>query len=123
MQERLSFYSSEEKQKIKKSIHNKLKNIFKDIEKSKYKVVEDLIEQVSFMGAELKDLSEIIKRDGSIEEYQNGKWQKGIKLSAATQAHSTIIKNYNTSLKQLTELLKTDDKDTDDGFDEFLKTK
>jgi len=123
MQEQLTFYSSEEKSKIKTSIHSKLKKVFKDLDKTKYKVVEDLIEQVAFMGAELKDLSEIIKRDGSIEEYQNGKWQKGIKLSAATQAHSTIIKNYNTALKQLTELLKSDGKDLDDGFDDFLNNK
>lgn len=40
----------------------KIKELFKDVEKSKQTIVEGLIEQACFMYVQLKDLNEIINR-------------------------------------------------------------
>lgn len=123
MNEKIGFYSQAEKEKMQKAMLKKLTDIFKELDKDKCEIAKDLIEQVSFMACELKDLKQIILRDGSIEEYQNGRFQKGIKKSASVEVYNSILKNYTTCLKQLFDLIKADGGDVDDGFDDFINAK
>ena len=83
----------------------KLKKIFKNIEKDKKNLVDKLIESAAFMTVELRKLEDFINENGVVEEYKNGKDQYGTKTSSQAQVYNTMIKNYTSIIKQLTELL------------------
>ena len=118
------FYTQEEREKLNKQAIKKLTSIFKDLDKNKFSVIKSLIESVAFMSVQLKELEGVIKRDGAIEEYRNGRFQSGLKKSVAVEVYNSLIKNYSTCLKQLIDVLKSDFDETNenigDKFDEFL---
>lgn len=93
-----------------KTKQNKLKKIFKDIEENKKNLVLDLVYQASFMSVKLEDLSEDIMINGIKEEYKNGENQFGYKERVEMKMYNTIVKNYTSIIKQLTELLPEDQK-------------
>ena len=72
------------------------------------------------MSAELQDLKELIKQNGSVEFYKNGANQYGRKKSAAVEVYNAMIKNFAAILKQLYDLLPKNDTEPDDGFNYFL---
>ena len=96
---------------------SKLKKIFKDIEDSKKKTAEKLIENVAFMAESLDQLQEIIKEKGFTEEYQNGANQYGVKKCSEVEIYNTMIKNYSSVIKQLVDLLPNG---SGSGGDELL---
>ncbi len=118
------FYTQEEREKLNKQAVKKLTSIFKDLDKNKFSVIKSLVESVAFMSVQLKELEGVIKRDGAIEEYRNGRFQSGLKKSVAVEVYNSLIKNYSTCLKQLIDVLKSDFDETSenigDKFDEFL---
>lgn len=83
----------------------KLEEIFKDIEPGKQKVVEKLIANAAFMAESLDKLQEIIREKGFTEEYQNGANQSGVKKCSEVEIYNTMVKNYSSVIKQLTDLL------------------
>lgn len=91
------------KAKIKKKT-KELTKIFENLDENKKKVIETLIERAAFMTVHLAELEEELNRDGWTEEYQNGQNQKGLKKSAAAEAHVSLVKNLAAIIKQLTEL-------------------
>ena len=75
------------------------------------------------MAASLCELREIINEKGYTEEYQNGANQKGIKKCSEVEIYNTMIKNYMSAIKQLTDLLPKETQreiSQDDGFEEFV---
>lgn len=110
-------------ERIKKEIR-KLNGLFKNIEPKLKKVVQPLIEKAAFMSVTLDDLQNHINENGVTEEYQNGKEQWGIKKSPQVEIYNTMIKNYSSVIKQLTDLVpKEAPKEEDDGFCEFVNSK
>lgn len=95
-----------------------LRSKFNDIEENKLKAVSSIIENVAFMNVTLQDLQDDINLNGAIEKYKNGDKQWGLKANPAIQAYNTMIKNYSSLMKQLTDLLPGNDADDDDGFDD-----
>lgn len=83
----------------------KLKKIFKNISKDKKDLVQKLIESAAFMTVELTKLENYISIHGVSETYQNGENQSGKKMSTEASAYNTMIKNYTSIIKQLTDLL------------------
>ena len=118
--DRTSFYSEKKKQTFITNEKTRLTKIFKDIPADKKKLITPLIDELSFMFAELKDLKELIKRDGSVESYKNGANQYGKQKSAAVEVYNTMIKNYASINKQLVDLLPKGEAPVDDGMDDFL---
>ena len=116
----ISFFTKEQKEEIIKKETKKLDKIFKNIDENKLKIVNPLIHQCAFMSAELQDLKELIKQNGSVEFYKNGANQYGRKKSAAVEVYNAMIKNFAAILKQLYELLPKNDTEPDDGFNDFL---
>lgn len=112
--------SQKNKEKEIKKERKKLQEIFKNVEKNKLDIVEQTIEQVAFMGIELLDLKEIIKRDGMVELYANGAKQYGKKQSAASQAYNALFKVYTSCIKQLIDLLPVEDNSQKSKVLEFL---
>lgn len=111
-----------QQKEIKKQI-TKLKKICASIDAEKLKAVESLIENIAFMAVTLKELQQDITENGAVEEYQNGENQWGKKVSSAAQVYNSMIKNYTSCIKQLIDLLPKEDRNIDDGFEEFLKLK
>lgn len=98
----------------------RLKKIFKNIPKSRQKAAEELINNAAFMEEQLVVLQENIKQNGCVEEYRNGATQFGYKKSVHVDVYNTMIKNYNTVIKQLLDLLPEADKEENDELMAFL---
>ena len=110
-----------EKEKLIKKEINRLKKIFKDISKDRKETVISLIDKAAFMSVTLEELQDNININGVIDKYQNGANQWGTKKSPEVEVYNTMIKNYSTIIKQLTDLLPKDvPKTEDDGFDDFV---
>lgn len=71
---------------------------------NKREVAESLLDKIVFMETELDKLQTAIKEKGWVEAYQNGANQFGLKKSTEGDVYNTLIKNYNTTLKQLLDI-------------------
>lgn len=91
-------------EKIKKE-YNRLKRIFRDLDKNKLQTVESLIKNAAFMAVSLEELQEIINIEGYTVEYQNGANQSGTKQSDAVKTHIAMTKNHAAIIKQLCEMV------------------
>lgn len=80
---------------------------FETLPAEKLKVAEDLIGQAAFMAVELEDLAEIISEEGMVEEYQNGKSQRGRKISSNAKMYSALIGKYNAIITRLLKIVPT----------------
>lgn len=98
------YSDKQRKSKIKKE-QKRLEEIFKNIDTSKKKIVEKLIEDAAFMGVTLEETRQIIARDGVIETYQNGENQKGVKKSSAVEVYDKMVNTYSRVVKQLCDLI------------------
>lgn len=102
----------------------RLSRIFTKIDAKAKKAVCELINNAAFIGVTLQDLQESINRDGTMTEYQNGENQWGTKKNPDVDTYNTMIKNYASIVKQLTDLLpKEPPKQKDDEFDKFLNSR
>lgn len=91
-----------------KRIEEELKRIsvfYEEIAENKKAMIAPLLQNAAFMKITLEDLQEIINREGVTEVYQNGANQKGIKQSATLQSYNSVIKNYASVLKALSNYL------------------
>lgn len=110
----------EKQERIKKEIQ-RLSKIFKEIDKDRLQIVDNLIKNVAFMIVVLEELQEIINEEGTSEHFINGK-QDFIRESTALKSYNTTIKNYQSAIKSLLDLLPTSDKkETEDQLLQFLK--
>lgn len=96
-----------------------LKEIFENVKENKKTLVMGLIEQASFMYVQLKDLNEIIEKNGVVEDFKQGK-QQFTREQPAVKTYNAMIKNYNVTIKQLSEFLPPGQTPKfDDEFEEF----
>lgn len=99
------FYDDETRHKLYRKEFNKLRRICKTLDDDQKKVALPLCENLAFCVVMLKELREIINRDGYSEVYVNGKNQTGIKRTVASDLLIAIQKNYAMLLKQFKDLL------------------
>lgn len=83
----------------------RLAEIFKDIETSRLKLVENLITEAAFQRITLEETRRLIEIYGVIEEYQNGANQKGVKKSSAVEVYDKLVNTYAKIVKQLCDLV------------------
>ena len=122
----IQIYSDKQrKNKIKKE-QKRLENILANIETSKKKTIEKLIEDAAFMAITLEETRLIIARDGVIEQYQNGENQKGVKKSSAVEVYDKMLNTYSKVIKQLCDLIpervifEPDEDPEDDPAEELM---
>jgi hypothetical protein len=109
--------------RIKKEL-NKLKRLFKDMDKDTKDKVMSLISNAAFMTVTLEDLQETINTEGAVAEYQNGENQWGTKKSPEVEIYNTMIKNQMGIIKQLTDLLpKASPPEAGDELEKFIHAK
>ncbi len=100
-----SIYTDKQrKAKIKKE-QKRLEQILQNIDTSKKKTIEKLIEDAAFMAVTLEETRQIIARDGVVETYQNGENQKGVKKSSAVEVYDKMVNTYSRVAKQLCDLI------------------
>ena len=87
------------------------------------KLVEKLVKNVAFMAITLEKLIKIINFEGFTCTYQNGKDQYGTKQTPEIDIYNRTIKNYNSTLKTITDLLPKNELIIDDGFNKFIENK
>ena len=120
-------YQGKSKDEIIKSEKSKLRGIYKKLDKKVQKAVESLIEEAAFMAASLYELRQIIDEKGYTEEYQNGANQKGVKKRSEVELYNTMIKNYTSVVKQLTDLIPKESanggKAESDEFEDFVNSR
>ena len=85
--------------------YNRIMAHYADLPKNQMAIVEPLIQNAAFMKVTLEDLQAAVNAEGVTEVYQNGANQRGMKQSATLQGYNSLIKNYATVQKQLSQLL------------------
>lgn len=117
-------YTGKSKEEIIKAEKRKLAGIYLRLDKKTKKSVDSLVDEAAFMAASLYELRKIIDDKGYTEEYQNGANQKGVKKCSEVEIYNTMIKNYSSIVKQLTDLLPKEQAKgvttTNDGFEDFI---
>ena len=93
-----------------------------EIDESKADIVKSLVEEAAFMRVTLEDLRETITACGVAETYRNGENQQGRKKTAEVDVYNTMIKNYNSTVKQIITIVadQAGGGEVSDGFDEFV---
>lgn len=111
-------------QEIKKEIQ-KINRLFKEMDPKAKKCVSSVIDNAAFMAVTLRELQDYLNKNGLTCEYQNGENQYGIKKAPEIDIYNTMIKNFVSTMKSLTDLLPKGiaNKIKDDGFDEFVNSK
>lgn len=117
-------YEGKTKEEIIKAEKRKLAGIYTRLDKKTKRSVDSLVDEAAFMAASLYELRKIIDEKGYTEEYQNGANQKGVKKCSEVEIYNTMIKNYSSVVKQLTDLLPKEQEkgkaQSGDGFEEFV---
>jgi len=101
----------------------RLKRLLNKLDLKTRKLVQNSIINAAFMAITLENLQEIINKEGTTCEYQNGKNQFGMKQTPEVDIYNRMIKNYNSTIKQLTDLLPKKNIPVDDGFNKFINSK
>ena len=109
---------------IKKEIA-KISKLFKEMDPKIKKSIQSVIDNAAFMAVTLRELQEHLIKNGWTIEYQNGENQFGIKKSPEIEIYNTMIKNFVSTMKAVTDLLPKEiaNKIKDDGFDEFVNNR
>lgn len=110
--EKLSYEELVAKRKKIKTLKNKFNKIFKQLDKSTFSLVQNLINELAFMSVTLEENRQHIEEFGVKEIYMNGKGQFGYKESVESKNYNAMIKNYTNVVKQLVEFLPKEEKKT-----------
>ena len=99
-----------------------IEELINTLPKAKKSVALGLLDKALFMDEELGKLQKVLKEKGWVEEYQNGANQCGLKKSSEADVYNGMIKNYNSTLKQIADLFPAENKsESGDPLMSFLK--
>ena len=79
-----------------------------------------LIDLAATQKVVLEETSELIKRDGVVEEYKNGENQYGRKKSSAVEVYTKFSSEYVKTITALANLRGSDGKAAEDEFLSFI---
>ena len=101
--------------KVKKE-YERLSALFKDVEESKTKLVNELLLKAAFLKVQLDGLELQIKKYGAVQ-MKNCEFRESV--SYKTFLSSLAV--YQTIIKTLNSIMGKNTIDEDDEFDEFMK--
>ena len=90
----------------------KLRKIFKKIDEDTFKIYDGLLNRAAFMRITLEDYEKDINENGSVEMFSQGNQEPYERARPVMQFYNTTNKNYQSIIKQLTDLLPRDEKET-----------
>ena len=95
-----------------------LKKVFEETNDNRSKLALSLLDKAEFMEDTLKKLQQKVKDDGVVTSMCQGKYDID-RENPALKSYNTTIKNYTSVIKQLNDMLPTEEKPKDDGFEKF----
>lgn len=105
------------KKAIYETEHKKLTEIFADVEESKRRLVEGLIEEACFLKSENHALKRNLEEIGMVNIHPTNKQlQKPVE---AARQYLRNVNSYSVIIKTLNAVLSNNIIDEDDGLDEF----
>jgi len=108
-----------DKMQVYQQEYVKLTEIFKDVEESKRKLVEGLIQETAYLKGELFDMKEILEETGMIRVNPNNKTMQ--KTMPIANEYRRTLNMYALNIKVLNGVLMKNAIETDDPFDEWMK--
>ena len=102
---------------------NRLNRIYKDISKENKNIIEGLINRAAFMRVTLEDMEADLDENGFVEPFsQSEKLEPYERERPVARLYNTMNKNYQSIIKQLSDLLpKEKPTEADDGFEDFIR--
>ena len=92
-------------------INNEIKRlnvIYDELDDNKKRLAEKLIQNASFMAATLEDLQDAVNREGAVFTSVNGNGFDVTQEHPAQKSYNNMINRYNSTMKQLIDLLPDD---------------
>ncbi len=86
-----------------KKEQNRIKKIYKNLPKEQLEIVKKLIERAAYMLVSLEDMEEKINADGLVVKMPQGAYTIE-RAHPLLQQYNAMIKNYNATIKQLSDL-------------------
>lgn len=84
---------------------NKIRKICKELPEERKIFADKLVDRVEWMDNTLNQLQEIINKDGPVIRSTNGNGFETTQEHPAQKSYNTMIKNYNSTIRQLIDLL------------------
>ena len=94
-------YTEKQRQDLIKKEQARISKSLRDLDEEKRITLRKLFHEAAFMAVTLEETRLIIIRDGTIEEYQNGANQRGVKKSAAVDVYDRMVNTYVKLLDQI----------------------
>jgi hypothetical protein len=103
----------------------RLRRSYKDLPKDKKQVVDGLIRRAAYMRVTLEDMEVDLDKNGFVEMFtQSEKMEPYERERPVARLYNTMNKNYQSIIKQLSDLLPKDEpKEESDGFEAFVMSR
>ena len=98
-------YTEKERQELINKEIKRLSKSKKDLDERRQITLENLFSEAAFMVVTLLEVRQIIIRDGTVEEYQNGANQSGIKKSSSFEVYDKMVNTYLKVIDQINKAL------------------
>ncbi len=119
----------EEKLKKQKKIRSRVKKritelltFYSDVPVKDIKIYRSLIEHLAFIDVMLQEYQEDILVNGFQVKYQNGRYQSGLKRNESVDLFKKWYSERLSDSERLKKLLYGEEKELDDGFDDFINS-
>lgn len=119
----IDFWNKKEAENEKNQEIKRLSRQFSKIEPKRKKITTGLIERAAFMRVALDHLEKDLSENGFWEMFSQGNQEPYQRKRPTAEIYGQMNKNYQSIIKQLTDLLpKADDKpqEKSDGFEGFV---
>lgn len=103
--------------KVVKVDLSSVKTTLKNMDSDTARLGLNLLIEAEFMKKTLRKLKKNINEKGVITEMSQGEYSIDRANPSLTQ-YNSLIKNYNATIKQISEILPPTDENNDDGFEE-----
>lgn len=116
-------YTTDERRQMLDEKRKEFTAILTKIPGKKKKAARAIAAQAAFLAVAVKELDEIVMRDGYVEEYQNGENQRGTKKTVAADLLDRYTKTYTTAIRQIVDLLPDEEarQSAKDELTEFMR--
>ena len=98
----------------------KLIDYFAILPEDQRTLAEKLAVQLEWMSGTLEKLKEKVDEDGPVITSTNGNGFTVVQEHPAQKSYNTMVKNYNSTIRQLRNMLPESTGEEDDEFEKFL---
>jgi hypothetical protein len=95
-----------EKEKRIRKETNRLNKLFKNVSKNEKELIKELVKRASFLLILAEDMEEDIKHKDQVTQVIENASQRFIKADPIYKEYRDTVKNYQSVIKQLTDLAK-----------------